>query len=797
MLITGSIPNLFGGVSQQTPAMRLPSQCEDIENFYPSLVHGTIKRPPTHFVRDIPAAYAHCKMHRIRRDASQVYILLLGRGILRVMDRSGAWQNVTMSADAAYLNTDNLRACTIADYTFIVNQDKAVRASATTTPVQRKNALVFVKQASYQTDYSVRVTIDGVGTWSTKETTPHNVGTTEEPPAKISTEDIATALRNGLSNTALRNHVDIVSKGSTVFLRPRTAAVDMLCEVSDSRGNTHITAIMQTVQKFADLPSIAPEGYVVKVVGDNSAADDFYVKFLPERSMSFGESTDPGADYDAVLSNALQSGVWVETLKPGTSIGFDGASMPHALVHENGKFVFKQLSWSRRTVGDGESAPDPEFVGRAIAEVFLYRNRLCFLSDDTASMSAAGDFFNFYPDTVMTYVSSSPISIASGYSEVTQLRYARSFQENVLIFAESAQFTLSGSDVLSGETAELRVATTFDIDVRVPPVSNGKTMFYCVGGTGGVTGVREYYTETDLGTKNAANITAHVPTYLKNAVKLQCATLEDVLVVQSAEPGTLYVYKYYWSGNEKLQSAWVKFTLPGTVRDILFVDAVLYVTLTRDGETVLLSMDFTVPPYDARATVYLDLTTTIQGGTYDDAANTTTWDAPYAPPDTGERRAVIIEPQSLRTLSVVSVDGKRITARGNHTGAYTLGLSFPASYVFSEQFLRQDNGEGKIATHQGRLQFRRWSISYGPSSHFKVQVDHAEGGSYEYTFNAQKLGARDAVLGRQNTGKGVFRFPVKSQASRARVALRNDTHMPCSILSAEWEAFYTTRDRRI
>ena len=43
--------------------------------------------------------------------------------------------------------------------------------------------------------------------------------------------------------------------------------------------------------------------------------------------------------------------------------------------------------------------------------------------------------------------------------------------------------------------------------------------------------------------------------------------------------------------------------------------------------------------------------------------------------------------------------------------------------------------------------------------------------------------------------KGKFSFPVKSVSDRVKVTITNDTCLPCSIIGAEWEAFYTQRQR--
>ncbi|UZT50158.1 tail fiber protein / tail tubular protein A [Enterobacter phage 02_vB_Eclo_IJM] len=40
---------------------------------------------------------------------------------------------------------------------------------------------------------------------------------------------------------------------------------------------------------------------------------------------------------------------WKETVEPGTVIGFDNQSMPHALVRQaDGSFDFKEMEWSGR-----------------------------------------------------------------------------------------------------------------------------------------------------------------------------------------------------------------------------------------------------------------------------------------------------------------------------------------------------------------------------------------------------------------------------------------------------------------
>ena len=50
-LLSSSIPNLINGVSQQPPALRLPSQASEQTNGLSSVVNGLSKRPNTHFIK--------------------------------------------------------------------------------------------------------------------------------------------------------------------------------------------------------------------------------------------------------------------------------------------------------------------------------------------------------------------------------------------------------------------------------------------------------------------------------------------------------------------------------------------------------------------------------------------------------------------------------------------------------------------------------------------------------------------------------------------------------------------------
>jgi len=141
-LISGTIPSMIGGVSQQDSSVRQPSQLEEVINCTLSPARGAGPRPPATFVQvlasDIPE---NAFFHSIVRDARERYIVVAYQGRIRVFDHvTGKEYRVVLDeASKAYLNTQfdpylSLRAATIEDYTIIANREVVVRMTNETTP---------------------------------------------------------------------------------------------------------------------------------------------------------------------------------------------------------------------------------------------------------------------------------------------------------------------------------------------------------------------------------------------------------------------------------------------------------------------------------------------------------------------------------------------------------------------------------------------------------------------------------------------------------------------------------------
>ncbi len=795
-LVGGSIDNLFGGVSQQTPALRLPSQAEVCDNFFPSLVDGLVKYPPTKTVKKLSSDRKNARIHVIDRDKANRYIAVLEPGTVSVYDTTGTPKTVTVSASgAAYLagaQPRNVGALSVADYTFLYNKTKAVTASNNTTGHRRNAHLVYMKAVSYDTTYTVTVTV-GSTTKTATYTTPKNIGTVEEPPAQINSNEVMTALRSGLvGNATISANCELLLYENVLYIGPKSGAPKITVSVTDSRSNTELKHTAEKTQRFSDLPANGVNNYYVEVTGDDSSAfDNYYVVFKTQDGGTIGPGT------------------WEETVRRDSEAVLTPGTMPHALIRNaNGTFRFDPITWGRRTAGDDDSAPLPMFVNRPVSEMFLYRNRLGIVSDDNLTTTRAGDLFSFFPETVMTNTDADPISISAGHETVANLKYAVPFQDSLVFFADGVMFQITAPDIFSPETAALKVVTTMDIDTGIRPVNTGNALLFCTA-NGNYTGVREFYIEADTGGQTE-NVTAHVPNYITaNPRVMTCSTTSEVLaVVTDAEPGTIYTYKYYWSGGRKLQAAWHRRTLQqgDEILDAAFLETTLYLLVYRAGDgTYLEKIDFSeaeISPLINAGNLplpYIDRLATLTAAS-EGTENHTAVTLPYALRPTD--RAIIVHKGTMKSYAIEQTGSNTgvVPCRFDRFGSashYHVGLLYDARYEFSTQYLRDTTNGGNTAIQSGRLQFRSWFLTYSHSSFFDVLVRLKQGSDYRYRYAAKPLGNHMLKLGGIHIDKGVFHIPIRSSNDRVTVALTNDTHFPSTFLSVEWEADYTRRSRRI
>jgi hypothetical protein len=176
-LLVTSVPNLVQGISQQPDNLRYPGQSDEQINAWSTVVEGLVKRPPTEYVRKTENRVDTDNdlfTHFVKRDESNKYVVAVSinttdpslpkvsLGVLNTEDGERFPVDATATA-ASYLSgitnpREDLKALTVADYTFLVNKKKPVRSDPTlySDPL-RKEALIAVKLGDYEKAYSIYI----------------------------------------------------------------------------------------------------------------------------------------------------------------------------------------------------------------------------------------------------------------------------------------------------------------------------------------------------------------------------------------------------------------------------------------------------------------------------------------------------------------------------------------------------------------------------------------------------------------------------------------------------------------
>jgi len=609
------------------------------------------------------------------------------------------------------------------------------------------------------------------------------------------TDAIAEALRVQMESGSVEsddfsNHFTITRNGNSILLTliytgeagddPETV-YDFNITSTDSLGDSGMTAVYKSTSSITDLPLSNQNGFKVKIVGDTELAqDDYYAQFETSDGSNFGK------------------GAYIETVGTDIVRGLDASTMPHVLVNFGvNAFDFKEASYLDRVAGDDESNPLPSFQNQTITGMFFFKNRLGFLSADNVIMtesgfgssSTAGSVtFNLGRTTVASLLDSDPIDISVSSSQVTSLKAAKGFQENLILFSDNGQFALKGGDILTPKTVSVTPVTNFSFESAVDPLPLGSYIYFPFT-RGAFTGVREFTINASTDNYDSVEVTEHVPAYIpSNIIDMAGTTSEDTIALLSAnEKGSLYIYNYFWNNNQKVLSAWPKFTFTGEIRGIEFIESTLYAVITNNEETNLVEVPLESGLSDASGYVtHLDMrvASTVLAG-----ASTIT--LPYTPEDD----SVEVYTTDGLALSCSSVGS--VVTLSNPVAADTdvfVGIPYTMKYTFSEQLFKAQAGNGKSPSNAAKMMIRNGSVYYNKSAYFKVKVTPKFRDTYENVFTPDVVGS--TTLGSLSLDSGFYRFPVFTKPQDTTITIENDSALPSTFQSAEFESFVHSRSNR-
>tara|TARA_B100001250_G_scaffold411562_1_gene440525 strand:- start:7884 stop:8681 length:798 start_codon:yes stop_codon:yes gene_type:complete len=264
--------------------------------------------------------------------------------------------------------------------------------------------------------------------------------------------------------------------------------------------------------------------------------------------------------------------------------------------------------------------------------------------------------------------------------------------------------------------------------------------------------------------------------------------MEDTMFF--AKGSSIYVYKYFWDSNEKIQASWSEWKYDVTFIGLFVVDSTIY-AWGNDGSQLRLYTIDVQNLSDTGLTYKVALDHRVKlTGTYSAVTEKTSFTMPY-----GEKAGLIAVNAVNGADLVISNSGATYYVDGNYTSVY-FGKQYETKYQFSTCYLREETSRGNVAVTSGRMQVRTYALDYQNSAFFQVEVDPVDRDPTTYTFNGRLISNPSFELGSPTILSGTFSVPIQSKNDQHTVTVKTSSHLPFHLIAAEIESFYNRRSTR-
>jgi hypothetical protein len=509
-------------------------------------------------------------------------------------------------------------------------------------------------------------------------------------------------------------------------------------------------------------------------------------------------------------------------------------------------FVVEQIPWTDRLSGNPALNPAPSFVGKKITDVTLHRGRLWIAAGEQLVGSRTNDLFNFWIDDYQVLRDDDPVDITIGTGKVSIVSHLVSFAKALVVFTDTdQQFEVRGEPIISPTNVALLPTTNYGI-AACKPVTTNRQMYAPVT-KGTATQVHEYYYDEQAANNISVDIAAPVEGWLPSGIQqIVASKTGDVLFLRSNYNGhttSIYLNFMLWSGNEKAQSAWNKWTFEedSIVQSMQVFNDYLYILFKRtiadlfvtegyelnqfwvervrirnldnvyinDATTELLFEPRLDRQYEivmSASTTYIEydeatMTTTLKLPWYDfryhqqgTASNRDTTDSPCnviiklddVKGKGGTVAGTVFVPKLAKVTSVLDGSNIRWThitvpgAFANNT-RFVIGRPYTGSATLSDVYLRDEQNTPVIGT----LQLKQLSVAHNDTGYIALSVTPESRSTLTWEYTAKLVGSY--TLNRTNTSNDdIIHFKVMASADHTVMSLSNSQPTPMRISSLEF-----------
>ena len=544
-------------------------------------------------------------------------------------------------------------------------------------------------------------------------------------------------------------------------------------------------AITKEANDVGEIPVQCKNGYIVKISNTESDEDDYYLKF--------------------VASNGVSGlGQWIECAEPGIVKSFDLTNMPITIQRTaTTTFTVARFTYADRDIGDDNTNPLPTFVNRSIERVLFFRNRLVFLAGENAIASRPGSFGDFFNNTALTVSTNDPIDIACSSTFPSTLMDGIEMSNGLLIFSSDQQFLLTTDDsVLTPETARLSSVATYNFNQKISPISLGKTVgFLDNSGQYG-----RFFEMANIASNAEPDVVEQskvIPRLLPSDIDLLTNSRENsIVLVGKSATDTVFGYKYYNTGDKRLQAAWFKWKLPRPIRYHFIIDDAYYFVSDDNYlqmiNLVQTSTDPSITQGDLNYLMHLDNYTTLSSGSYSSATNQTTFTASWLSSTLTQNGSLALiddsdsQPHMGRYI-VPTVNGTTITAIGDWSGrTLVAGFLYEMLVEFPTIFVTKTAGEVTLSEITSSLVIHRVKVGLGNVGQYQSKLKRVGKLDFSQVFETTIMDAYSASTA-PLLEERIETIPVYEKNTNVDLFVLSNHPSPATIRSLSWEGDYSNK----
>ncbi|WP_334166771.1 phage tail protein [Achromobacter mucicolens] len=569
--------------------------------------------------------------------------------------------------------------------------------------------------------------------------------------------------------------------------------------VNDSGDGSLFRAVHNEVDDPAKLSTIHFAGKVVKV--KPKGTDDAYYMVAKTDSGSSGTVTwEEGA---------------AQIVTPGkvfalATISADGktlvmADTPAQLAAATGTPV---PGYSASRVGDLTSkGAVPYFFGRRITLLTVFMDRLVVVANGVVFMSRAGDYFNWFRNSMLRQDADDPIEAYALGAEDDIISRSVTYNKDLFMFGERNQYSISGRIALTPQSIAISTAASEKDSVSGQPIVVGNLLFYgkyeAAPNQDGPSPYSGSVSQFQLGLFEGSPETYLVSQQLDKYIRgrpTQFTALpspHSVFVRTDGYDFGLYVYRFIDQPGSQSRvfdswSRWLWSPAVGRIIGITIYKATLFVYTIRENargpwvacEQFVMDSELSVRPYLDAQRSPADYA---QGGGFFEAADTSVLGDVHVAASQGSDAAFL--GAAIQDFAGFYADELQSGARPGAVGA-----GYEGSLQITSPFVRDQNDRALV---NGRLVVNRYTLSVTRTSGMDAYRTDAGGASRVFGFNGRRVGLSNNQVGRQPVTTATVDVPCGRANTEHRMEFRTRSWLPLTISAIEWVGQIFNNTRRV